>query len=147
MRLKLKAIFLGTAMLAAAVAPSMAQEGGRLLELLDQCRADAAALCGDVRPGQGRIAACLYSHMEQLRPGCRNAVRMGLAIKACAWDAKQFCDGVMPGEGRIAACLSAVRERLSPDCRSVVSFWSGAGERWDRPGRRWDDGEERDLLK
>lgn len=140
MPLKFKHIGLVLLMLGAGAAPSAAQEPGLLLQMLSECRADAADFCDDVRPGQGRIAACLYAHMDRLRPKCQQAVNMGVAIKACAWDAKVFCDGVNPGEGRIAACLSAAHERLSPKCRSVVEFWSGTG-------RSWDGQEEHDLLK
>jgi Cysteine rich repeat len=150
MQLKFNGIFLGAAMLAAGAAPSAAQQPGGVMQLLSQCRADAADFCDDVRPGQGRIVACLYAHLEALRPGCRQAFRIGMAIRACAWDAKQFCDGVMPGEGRIAACLAGARERLSPGCRDVVAFWSGGAPgagRWDRPGEPYRDDEERDLLK
>jgi hypothetical protein len=140
MSLKFRSICFGLALLGIGAAPSAAQEPGFLLQILGECRADAADFCDDVRPGEGRIAACLYAHMDSLRPACRQGVAMGAAIRACAWDAKTFCDDVRPGGGRIAACLSAVRERLSPKCRSVVAFWSEAG------GGRYEQ-EDRDLLK
>ena len=140
MSLKFKSIYLSLALLGIGAAPSAAHEPGFLLQILGECRADAADFCDDVRPGEGRIAACLYAHMDNLRPACRQGVAMGAAIRACAWDAKTFCDDVRPGGGRIAACLSAIRERLSPKCRPMVAFWSGTA------GDRYDHG-DRDLLK
>ena len=117
-----------------------AQELGPLFRLLSQCRADAADLCADVVPGGGRIAACLYAHMDRLRPGCHEAVEAGLAIRACIRDARRFCDSVVPGEGRIADCLSEFRDDLSPACRAVLAFGADLQH-------RWNDYEERDLLK
>ncbi|NJM35153.1 MAG: hypothetical protein HC850_11080 [Rhodomicrobium sp.] len=65
-------------------APAFAQEPGFFLHLINQCRADAADYCAQITPGHGRIAACLYAHIDRLRPGCQEAVKTGLAIKACA---------------------------------------------------------------
>ena len=140
MSLKFNSICVGLVMLGSGAAPLAAQEPGFLLQILGECRADAADFCDDVRPGEGRIAACLYAHIDSLRPACRQGVRMGVAIKACAWDAKTYCDDVRPGDGRIAACLSAVRDRLSPKCRSVIEFWSETG------GGGYER-EDHDLLK
>ena len=140
MPLHFKRILAAAAVFSAGLQPALAQEPGVLLRLFSQCRADAAEFCDDVRPGGGRIAACLYAHMDHLRPGCRQAVGTGLAIKACAFDAKEFCDGVPPGGGRIAACLAEVRERLSPDCGAVIALWRG-------PAGDWRDEDESELLK
>jgi hypothetical protein len=67
-------------------------------------------------------------------------VEVGVAIGACFRDAQRFCRNVTPGGGRVARCLSEFRSGLSPACRSVMIF-ADAGH------RRWDDRDERDLLK
>ncbi len=35
------------------------------------CEADRAKLCADVKPGEGRIIACMKSHKEDLSAACR----------------------------------------------------------------------------
>ncbi|MGB0084697.1 MAG: cysteine rich repeat-containing protein [Rhodomicrobiaceae bacterium] len=135
-----KTLILAFGLLSSGVLAASAQEPGPLVHLINQCRGDAANLCADVVPGWGRIAACLYAHIDKLRPGCRDAVEAGLAIRACIGDARQFCRGVVPGEGRIADCLSEFRGDLSPACRAVLAFGTEVH-------RRRDNHDEPDLLK
>ena len=42
----------------------------RLKEFSDECKADAEKFCKGIRPGQGRILACLKSHQAELAPAC-----------------------------------------------------------------------------
>ncbi|MHB0995567.1 MAG: cysteine rich repeat-containing protein [Elusimicrobiales bacterium] len=35
------------------------------------CAADAAKLCGDVKPGEGRVKACLQKNLDKLSEGCK----------------------------------------------------------------------------
>jgi hypothetical protein len=37
----------------------------------DACKDDAAKLCGDVKPGRGRIAICLKEHESELSDACK----------------------------------------------------------------------------
>ncbi len=137
MRFLLKAVTLCLGLLSAGLTPVSAQEPGLILHLMNQCRADAVDLCGDIAPGGGRVAVCLYAHMDELRPRCQQAMRVGIAIKACGFDASRLCRGVEPGGGRVAACLSDSRDELSPTCLAVLT-----------PGdERWSDQDEREFLK
>lgn len=53
----------------------MAQEAGQGIRgAARACQADMRRLCGDVRPGGGRIIACLRDKEEQLSPGCQSVV-------------------------------------------------------------------------
>jgi hypothetical protein len=36
----------------------------------EECKADAQKFCKGIRPGQGRILACLKSHQSELAPAC-----------------------------------------------------------------------------
>lgn len=40
-------------------------------EVKEACHDDIAKLCADVKPGKGRIMACMRSHREQLSEGCK----------------------------------------------------------------------------
>lgn len=59
--------------------------------LVQVCRADFDKLCAGVRPGGGRIVACLESHAAELSAQCRDALPRAEALKAKAANA-----GVLP---------------------------------------------------
>lgn len=42
----------------------------RLEEFSTACKPDAEKFCKGIRPGQGRILACLKSHQSELAPAC-----------------------------------------------------------------------------
>ena len=94
-------------------------------EVKAACKDDAARLCKDVKPGGGRIAACLKEHEADLSQGCKDAIAakkeaIGKARDLCAPDAERFCKGVRPGRGRIAACLKGHESELSPECKGAL---------------------------
>lgn len=39
------------------------------------CKQDMHALCPDVKPGDGRVAACIKTNYRLLSPGCKEAIR------------------------------------------------------------------------
>lgn len=105
------------------------------------CAEDAAKFCKDVKPGEGRLAACLKEHEKELSKACLD--RKALAAekrggkrggkrgkkeggggqaaygKACAADREKFCAGVKPGEGRLRDCLRKNLESLSEGCKAL----------------------------
>ncbi|HKW37437.1 MAG TPA: cysteine rich repeat-containing protein [Burkholderiales bacterium] len=42
----------------------------RVEQVKQECKADAQKFCKGIRPGQGRILACLKSHQSELAPAC-----------------------------------------------------------------------------
>jgi hypothetical protein len=92
----------------------------------DVCKIDAQNLCKNIRPGGGRIIACLKANETSLALPCKQKLAAGDAklenIKAaCQPDAGKFCQGIKPGEGRIAACLKSHESELAPVCQKVVA--------------------------
>jgi hypothetical protein len=51
-----------------------AKKGPQPGQIRGPCAEDAAKLCKDVTPGQGRIIACLQGQPDKLTPECRNQV-------------------------------------------------------------------------
>jgi Cysteine rich repeat len=108
-------------------------------EIRAACEADAKKFCSGIRPGAGRIAACLKSHQNELSESCKNEgeklhargeERRGLmqdVRQACHDDAGKFCSGIRPGGGRIAACLKSHQNELSQPCTTAIQT---AKDRW-----------------
>lgn len=111
---RLVIVCLSSALLLVVTSASFAQER--------PCAADIAQFCGNVQPGEGRIAKCLKQNEAQLSPGCKmHLVQVKEALKeahqACEDDIAMFCGGVKPGEGRVVECLKANKAHLSRKCK------------------------------
>ena len=50
------------------------ETGDELKEALRLCQGDIAKLCGDTRPGEGRISACLASNKASVSQTCVQAI-------------------------------------------------------------------------
>ena len=49
----------------------------RVEQVREECNADAKKFCQGIRPGQGRILACLKSHEAELAPACAAEFKRG----------------------------------------------------------------------
>ena len=91
------------------------------------CKEDIKTFCTDkgIKPGGGRIAACLKAQEANLSATCKEA-RSEIKEKvkgwhaACKGDIKQFCKGIRPGKGRILSCLKTKESELSSDCQTAM---------------------------
>lgn len=68
-----------------------AQMRADAIAIMSLCRADYERLCANVRPGSGRILACLQQHPDDLSAQCGPAIPRAEKLKADATAA-----GVMP---------------------------------------------------
>lgn len=64
---------LGFAALSAVAAPEAPRRGGG--PVAAACQQDMKTLCQGVKPGEGRIAACLREHHDQVSDGCKAALK------------------------------------------------------------------------
>ena len=98
-----------------------AEHAGAQQQREGPCAGDAKKFCGDVQPGQGRVAKCMKAHEAQLSPACREnakerAEKAERVREECKPDAEKFCKGIKPGGGRILSCLKSHQAELNPAC-------------------------------
>lgn len=98
----------------------MAKGKQRVEEFAEACKSDAAKVCKDVQPGEGRVVRCLAERKDQLSPACRQKIETGEQAHPCNADAIRLCKGVQPGEGRIAECMKRNEGQLSPACKARI---------------------------
>jgi len=96
-------------------------------EFAAACRRDADRLCSEVKPGGGRIVACLMRQQDDASSACRAEIdridtasdKVSAMRAACRADAERICAGVPSDAGALVECLQANRSNLSETCRSV----------------------------
>jgi hypothetical protein len=100
-----------------SVTSSMAQQ-----TVAKQCAGDIKSLCAGVEPGEGRIRACIKSHVSDLSAPCQAVLAKAAAIgKACGADIKKVCADVKPGGGRIDACMKSHLFEVSDPCKDAMT--------------------------
>ena len=96
---------------------SMAQQ-----TVAKQCAGDIKSLCAGVQPGEGRIRACIKSHVSDLSAPCQAVLVKAAAIgKVCGADVKKNCADVKPGGGRIEACMKSHLADVSEPCKDAMT--------------------------
>lgn len=93
------------------------------IEKKGPCRTDYERFCKNIKPGKGRIAACLKSHESELSQSCKNHIedvkeKSAEFRKSCRDDVKKYCNGVRTGGGRVLSCLKSNRNSLSDPCKA-----------------------------
>jgi hypothetical protein len=92
--------------------PAMAV--AQLGEVRQACAADIKQMCAEVKPGEGRLKACIKEHFGQLSQPCQTALLSNVTItKSCKTDALEKCPDTQPGGGRIQACMKEHFTELS----------------------------------
>ena len=112
-----RVILLGLALMLLAPATAMGQLG----EARRACAPDIKQLCAEVKPGEGRLKACIKEHFGQLSAPCQTALLSNVTItKSCKTDAEQKCAGIQPGGGRIQTCMKDHFTELTKDCKESL---------------------------
>ena len=97
-------------------AVAVAQEAGK------PCAGDIKTLCAGIQPGEGRIKACIRSHLTDLSPTCQDRVlTVAVTRKVCKTDVTKLCAGIVPGTGGIRACMKLHMAELSDPCKDAMS--------------------------
>jgi hypothetical protein len=86
------------------------------------CAGDIKTLCAGIQPGEGRIKACIESHLTDLSPTCEDRVlTVAVTGKVCKTDVAKLCAGIVPGTGGIRACIKSHMAEVSDSCRDAMS--------------------------
>ena len=88
--------------------------------LAETCAADKSAFCGDVVPGEGRVLACLESHVgaAKFSAACRSAIDRRVVRRAADWR----LDFALR-----KACAPAARSMCAPELQAAKSKVSSSG--------------------
>jgi hypothetical protein len=94
---------------------------------------DAKKLCQGIKPGEGRIRACLKEKESQLSGACKERIakareHRGQMRQACKDDFQKYCKGVKKegAEGHAGMkCLMANKDKLSASCREQMEKMKG----------------------
>jgi hypothetical protein len=109
-----------------------AEEKGIIETFTEGCKADIEKYCKDVKPGDGRVLACLYANSEKISPRCEYALydaasQLERALTAltyvaneCRDDLKAYCSKIEPGEGRLLTCLEKNDAKVSGRCKQAL---------------------------
>lgn len=118
-----------TTVLSAAVLMLFAAGAARAEEGARPCKADIEKFCKDVKPGEGRIIACLKAHEAELSTDCkakdmemkgRGEARGGGAMgEPCKADMEKFCKDSKPGERM--GCMKEHEKDLSAACKARIA--------------------------
>jgi cysteine rich repeat protein len=85
------------------------------------CMDDAKKLCPGMRPGQGRIAACLKAHEQKVSRACKaRMAEFREGAQACVTDVEKLCPGTKPGAER-HQCMQEHKDQVSPECRQLFA--------------------------
>ena len=86
------------------------------------CAGDIKKLCAGIQPGEGRIKACVKSHLTNLSQTCEDRVlTVAVTGKVCKTDVTTLCSGIVPGTGGIRACIKSHMAEVSDPCKDAMS--------------------------
>ena len=127
----IKILGIACALLTLLVIPAAAQQD-LVQTVANGCKVEIEKYCEDVKPGEGRILACLFAHGEKLSGKCEYALydaavqleravaALSYVVNECADDLDKFCSDVAAGEGRLLNCIEKNDKNVSSRCKSAM---------------------------
>ena len=130
MRKSLFAVVLGATLLLTSSWGASAQQGFGIFDTERDCSTDVQSLCAGVKPGGGRVLACLQSHVGELSVGCSTMLSKAIWVaRECASDIRQFCPNATVGN--VGDCMRPHLGQTSSTCQSALAYIaSPAGDRY-----------------
>jgi hypothetical protein len=85
------------------------------------CVADIKKICADVKPGSGRIAACLKAKVADLSDVCKaRFAEVAAAGKTCRGEVEKQC-GTKTGRIQKVTCIKGALANLGDDCKAAMA--------------------------
>jgi hypothetical protein len=115
-----------------AFAGALCAQDNLIESVANGCKTEITTYCKDVKPGEGRVLACLYAHEDKLSGKCEYALydaaaRLERAVTAltyvateCQADLVTTCAGVKAGEGWLLECLEKNDAKVSTRCKGAL---------------------------
>jgi hypothetical protein len=116
------AVAFGVGLLLTVSWGASAQEGGIFATERD-CATDIQSLCAGIKPGGGRILACLQQHVAAgaLSVGCSTILSKAIWVaKECAGDIRQFCPNAT--YANVGDCMKPHLGQTSATCQSAMAY-------------------------
>jgi hypothetical protein len=117
------AIALGAGLLLTGSWGACAQEGWGVLDTQRDCSTDIQSLCAGVKPGGGRVLACLQAHVAagEISVGCSTILSKAIWVaRECAGDIKQFCPNAT--YANVGDCMRPNLGKTSATCQSALAY-------------------------
>lgn len=113
---RIRSMFVVLAALLLSATVAAAEETGK------PCASDIKTLCTGIQPGEGRIKACIKSHLTGLTQACEDRVlTVAITGKLCKADLAKLCAGIVPGTGGLRACMKSHMAEISDPCKDAMS--------------------------
>lgn len=115
-----------------AMVGNVCAQQGLIETVANGCKAEITTYCKEVKPGEGRVLACLYAYQDKLSGKCEYALydaaaRLERAVAALTYAAKECeadltanCASVKAGEGRLLECLDKNEAKVSARCKGAL---------------------------
>ena len=98
-----------------AIVGAMPAQAQSKATVMQACRSDAVSLCRSVRPGGGRVAACLEANKAQLSPACAAELPQ---VQQCTQELRTLCDSDGKADAELLRrCVRNRAAEFSPACR------------------------------
>jgi hypothetical protein len=117
------AIAFGAGLLLTGSWGASAQDAWGVFETERDCSTDVQSLCAGVKPGGGRVLACLQSHVAagELSVGCSTMLSKAIWVsRECASDIRQFCPNAT--FGNVGDCMRPHLGETSGACQSALAY-------------------------
>ena len=111
---------------------TMAAEGKIIDNVKKSCNKELTTFCKGVKPGEGRILACLYAFEDRVSDQCvyalynasvdleKAVVALKYVAESCHADLEKNCAHVELGKGKGLECLNKNAATVSQACKDAM---------------------------